>query len=160
LNSKTDRMQQLSNYKISIMKRLVESQELCKALYYNVLNFLDMPNIQDPYSLFYTKIYPYKFEPSTNDKTSLITMEISNYSLVRNAYKVGFIYIYAIVNKDIDRTDIGWLRKDYLCYLVDQQINQMRGVGVGKLQFNGSFEVKVNDYYDAKCNEYKFYEFN
>lgn len=163
MDSQVNRMQKLSDEKRKIMNKLATSQELCKALFYNTSDFLDQPDI-DPYSLFdgdTQRIYPYKFVPdATNDQNSYITMEFGNYGLVRNAYKDGYIYIYTLVFKGNEDTDNGWTRSDYLIHLVDQQVNQMRGIGVGRLQFYDSKSFRLNDSYYGKCNVYKFYGFN
>lgn len=163
IQSKVDRLQYKTNYKNNIIKKLISRQELCKALFYNQANFLSLPNI-DPYILLENdtrRIYSYEYVPtSTDEKKIYITMELRNYGLVRNRYKNGYAYIYTLVHQDCEETDMGSLRTDYLLSLIDQQLNQMIGVGVGRLQFHDSDKVHVNDSYNGHCNVYKFYEFN
>ncbi|NLY47351.1 MAG: hypothetical protein GX053_15425 [Tissierella sp.] len=164
MDSQTNRMQKLNKYKSKIIGRLIQSQELCKALYYQESNFLELPDI-DPYILLEgntKRIYSYKFVPdSTNDQNAYITMEYLNAG-ARKRYKRNFIQIFCLVHKSNEETDIGWNRSDYILHLIDQQVNQMRGIGIGKLEFYDSDNVfiRINDAYYVRYNMYRFYDFN
>lgn len=143
------------------MESLVESNEICKALYYNDEDFESKESLEEPYILFYNKIYPYLFVPEPeSEKGSYITFTFRDYKLSTNTFKFGTLFITAIVHKDLMRTKSGWLRSDYLLSHIDMKLNQMRGIGIGRLEFSGMDDIVLPDDYYGGCIEYKIYELN
>jgi hypothetical protein len=155
------RLEDLSNDKVTIMQRLIGSQNICKALYYADTNFLDQPDIQSPDELIYDKIYPYRYIPKVDEKkSSYITLSFRNYDLVDTSFKSGYIYINVLTHIDLIKTDYGWLRYDYILSEIDKLINMKNGIGIGKPQFHRMDELIVNDKYMGVYISYKLYEFN
>jgi hypothetical protein len=151
----------LSNDKVTIMMRLLGSQNICKALNYSQSNFLDQPDIEDTSVLIYNKIYPYKFVPVADDNAnSYITLSFRNYDLVNTSFKSGYIYINVLVHINLMQTDYGWLRSDYILSEIDKLMNQQRGIGIGKPQFYKMDEMYVNDKYFGIYIAYKMNELN
>lgn len=143
------------------MERLLSSEGICKALYYNKTNFLDQSDIADPSELIYSKIYPYKFIPDVNsDQSSFITMSFGKYRPVGHYFKSGFVTLYVIMHRDLYRTDYGFLRTDYILGEIEELINSQRGLGFGKPEFHDMDEIHINEKYSGSYVTYKLYEFN
>lgn len=157
----SNRFQQLSNAKRIIIEKLIESEEICKALYYNDEDFESKESLSDPTILIYNKIFPYSFVPNPqSEKSSYITFTFDNYKLVSDTFKTGVIYLNAVVHRDLLKTNSGWLRSDYLISHIDRQINQIRGIGWGKLQFEGMQEFRLNENFYGHTISYRPYELN
>lgn len=155
------RFESLSQDKITIMMKLLESQELCKVLIYNDTNFLDQPDIANPPILIYDRIYPHRFVPDTSlTMKSYITLSFGNYKAVNNAYKSGLMYISCFTHQSLFKTDYGVLRPDYMLHLIDKQVNGLRDVGIGGVQFHKMDELYVNEMYSGNVVVYKLYDFN
>lgn len=156
------RLKDLSNDKVTIMMRILSSQNLCKAIKYNDSNFLDKPDIADPSELIYVNVFPYKRIPHDEDTTSktYITMSFQQYKPVGNYFKSGVIYLNAIVNLDNMKTDYGMIRTDYIISEIDELINQERGIGIGKTNFYKMDDIVVNKEYIGTTIGYEIYEFN
>ena len=149
----------LSNDKVKIMMRLLNSKELCKALHYTNPNFLDQPDIEDPCELIYKNIYPYRFIPQVNDtRSTYITLSFGSYKPVGTHFKTGIISFHAFTHLDLIRTDYDKLRYDFLIAEIDKLMNQQRGIGIGKMQFHEADELLVNENYVGMYVAYKLYE--
>lgn len=143
------------------MLRLLDSQGICKALFYNETDFLDQPDITDTFGLIYNKIFPYKFVPDTQiEANTYITMQFRNYRPVNNSFKSGLIRINVLTHQELMQTDYGMLRCDYILSEIEKEMNQKRGIGLGKLDFHHMDEIYVNDKYVGMFVEYKTHEFN
>jgi hypothetical protein len=155
------RLKELSQDKVTIMMRIIGSQNICKALYYNDTNFLDQPDIAEPTGLIYDQIFPYKKVPEvSSDAKSYITMSFNRYRPVGNRFKAGYVYLYIFVNKNNMRTDYGCLRTDYIVSEIDELINQTYGLGIGKVEFNSMDDIIVNQNYLGMEISYKLCDFN
>jgi hypothetical protein len=121
-----------------------------------------MPNISDPAGLLgYKHIYPYRFVPQAEtDKSTFITLSFRNYKKVNVTYKFGYVCIYIITHRDLIETDYEFLRYDYIAAEVDTLMNQQRGLGIGKTEFEEMDEFIVNEQYMGVYLKYKIYEFN
>lgn len=160
--TRISRFQDLSKDKVTIMSRLITSQNICKAVYYNDGNFLDQPDIVDPASvLIYKNLFPYRFipEPDKNENT-YITLSFRRYRPIDSSFKSGYIYIYVFTHKDLIQTDYGVLRYDYIVSEIDKLMNMQRGIGMGKAEFSEMDEFIVNEQYLGIYLCYKLYEFN
>lgn len=143
------------------MLRLLQQQGICKALMYDSKNFLDLPDIIDPTTLVYKKIFPYKFVPDVQTMANTyITMQFRNYRPIKTHFKSGLIRINVLVHHNLHETDHGFLRSDYLISEIDKIMNQEHGIGIGKLEFHHMDEIPVNDKYHCYFVEYKPVEFN
>jgi hypothetical protein len=156
------RLQDLSKDKSTIISRLISSQNLCKAVHYTDSDFLSKPDISDPAGLLgYKNIYPFRFVPqSSTEKSTYITLSFRNYRKVNVAYKFGYVCIYIITHKDLIETAYEFLRYDYIAAEVDELMNNQRGLGIGRTEFEEMDEFIVNDQYMGVYLKYKIYEFS
>lgn len=144
------------------MMKLIESQEICKAVYYNEMDFLSKPDISDPYSLIYENIFPYRFIPKddeTETKKTYITLSFGRYTPNNTHYKSGLVYINVFTHKDLFRTNYGSLRTDYLLNEIHKKVNHSDGLGIGKAQLHMMDELYVNNSYQGNYIAYKLYDF-
>jgi hypothetical protein len=143
------------------MERILTSKDLCKALHYSNRNFLDQPDLDDPSSLIYKNIFPYRKIPTSSDTMgSFIALSFGRYKPVRNVYKSGLIYIYAFTNINLIETDYEILRTDFMISEIDSLMNSTKGIGMGKIEFVDMDEIILNDKYLGNYIAYKLYEFN
>ncbi|MFI2856799.1 hypothetical protein ACH6EH_06635 [Paenibacillus sp. JSM ZJ436] len=157
------RLVNLSSDKATIMTRLTDSPELCKALYYTESNFLDMPDIEDPSILFYENIFPFARVPElAQEGKSYITMSFRDFRPTRtnHRFKSGLIQINAFTHNRLVRTDHGVLRFDLMMHEIDKLMNEKRGLGIGKTEFYKMDEYYVNEHYMGQYIAYKIYESN
>ncbi|ATF13690.1 hypothetical protein A616_17380 [Brevibacillus brevis X23] len=155
------RLEKLSADKLTVMKRILSSQDICKALKYSDTGFLDQPDIEDTSSLIYEQVFPYKKIPDFNkDKTSFITLSFNKYRPIRNSFKSGVIYIHVLVHQDLMKTDYGVLRTDYLITQIDKLMNSTQGIGIGKVEFFEMDELNINEKYMGIYIAYRLVEFN
>lgn len=155
------RLEKLSADKVTVMQRILSSQDICKALKYSASDFLDQPDIEDASSLVYEQIFPFKKIPDFNNKkTTYITMSFNNYKPIRNSFKSGLIYIHVLVHQDIMQTDYGMLRTDFLISEIDKLMNGQQGIGIGKVEFYEMDEFSINEKYVGMYIAYRLVEFN
>jgi len=155
------RLQELSGYKYTIINRLLDSEELCKALFYNDTDFLSKKCLTDPSELVYRNIYPYRFIPDVKDtKSTYITISFRKFQLVNNSFKKGLIYLNIFTHRDLFQTDYGCTRIDYLLNKTDELFNQQRGIGIGKLEYEDMDELVVNEKYQGAYICYRPVDFN
>jgi hypothetical protein len=156
------RLHDLSKDKTTILSRLITSQKLCKAVYYDAADFLDQPDLVDPAHLLLNEnIYPFRFIPqSSADKKTYITLSFRNYRKVNIAYKYGYICIYIFTHKDLIQTDYEFLRYDLIASEVDELMNNQRGLGIGRTEFEEMDEFIVDEQHMGVYLKYKIYEFS
>ena len=151
----------LTSDKQIILSKLVSSQELCKALYYNDKNFLDQADISDTSALVYDRIFPHFFVPAVDENAkTYITLSFRNYRLVNDSYKAGFIHVHSFTHKTLYRSDYGKLRTDFLLEKIDGLLNDISGISIGGLKFDKMDEYIVNQNYSGNYVVYKTYDFN
>lgn len=154
-------LENLSKDKLIIMERLLQSKNICKALYYNNRDFLDQPDIEDVSELIFKNIFPYRKVPNVNDDMrSYITLSFGNYKPVRNSFKFGLITLFVFTHMDLVETDYEALRTDYLISEIEKVMNGKNGIGIGKAEFYDMDEIQLNDSYLGYYITYKIYEFN
>ncbi|MWV44969.1 hypothetical protein GRF59_15205 [Paenibacillus sp. HJL G12] len=150
------RLENLSKDKETIMLRLIDSPDLCKALYYRNSDFLDQSDIEDTSELLYKNIYPFSTVPElSKDRMSYVTMALRNYGYINNVFRRGYVYFYVIIHKDLLRTEYGFLRNDFILNEIDRLMNEKRGIGIGKTRFYKMDEMYVNDSYTGYYTSYK-----
>ena len=155
------RLDELTSMKVEIMSRIVSDQDICKAIRYNHSDFLEQPDITNPYSLIYENVFPYRVIPNLADEAkTYINLSLDKWRYINNSFKTGDIVIYIISHVDIMRTDYGSCRVDYLANKIDLMLNQTYGLGIGKLQFDGMGETIVNNNFLGLYLTYRPVEFN
>jgi len=155
------RFKNLSKDRNTIMMSLLESQDICKALFYGRSDFLDQPNLDDPTKLIYKNIFPYRYVPNTTtEKSTFITLWFGKYRLVRNSFKSGMVMFNVFTHNDLHRTDYGVLRCDFIVNIIDEIVNSKYGIGVFKPEFYEADDLYVNKEYSGFYVAYKIHEWN
>ena len=102
-----------------ILMKLIESQNLCKYLYYNTANPLSEADLVDPSQLLYLKIYPYptstKIFVDTNGNpiaSTAINVIFDDYKLgtTNNKFKNGKLGFIILCHTSLWRLDTSELR--------------------------------------------------
>lgn len=154
------RLHDLGIDRLEVLKELVGSQSLCKALKSDSPDFLSIPDIEDTSELINTKIFPYNHVPELNTSTSsFITFSFRDYKPVNNKFKSGLIHFQVLVHNKLINTDYEMLRYDHILGSIDELFNE-KELGIGKLQFNKMDEFYVNTDYVGMYIQYKLWEFN
>jgi hypothetical protein len=159
------KLDEISKYRVEIMSKIFDNQNLCKAIYYPQKNFLSQSDI-DPYSLSYKgenpRIYPYKIVPDeTQDvQKTFVNITLQRFRSVNNAFKNGNICIWIICHQGVLETDYGKLRYDYISHEIDSMLNQVRGIGIGKLEFAEFDEFILSNKFVGQYLCYKPVDFN
>lgn len=155
------RLDELSSMKTEILTRLISNQDICKAVYYNEEDFLDQPEVDNPHSLIYSNIFPYQVIRDLVDETkTYINLSFNNFQQINNSFKRGFITFSVVTHIDIVRTSYGFLRYDFIANKIDEMMNQERGFGLGRLQFNEFNEFVVKDKFIGLYLRYVPVDFN
>lgn len=155
------RFKELGKYKVAVLEKLISSQDLCKAIYYNDSNFLDMPDILDTSELIRSNIFPYnRVLDFTPNKSTFLTFNFRDYRLVGNKFKSGSVEFHVLTHQDYIVTDYESLRHDMILSYIDEIFNEDRELGIGKLLFNKMDEYEVNSEYVGTLISYKLWDFN
>lgn len=153
-------LSEISDYKNTIIKRLLTDQDLCRALHYQVPNFLEKPDI-DPVGLIYQNIFPHRFIPDIKMETgTYITFALGDFKLVNNNFKTGIVSINIFTHRDTFKTEYGCTRTDFIVNKVDELLNYKDGIGIGKLQFKSLNEYVINEKFQGYVITYQPVDFN
>ncbi len=159
------KLDEISKYRVEIMSRIFGNQNLCKAIYYPNSNFEDQPDI-DTYSLSYKgdnpRIFPYKIVPDEvqDAQKTFVNITLQRFRLANNSFKSGLICIWILCHEGVLETDYGKLRYDYISHEIDTLLNQVRGIGIGKLEFSEFDEFIVSNKFIGQYLCYKPVNFN
>jgi hypothetical protein len=155
------KLKEISEYKNTVIEKLLETDEIVKALYYENENYLEQPTLDDPSILVYENIFPYRFIPDTNtERKTFLTVSCRKIKKVNNAFKAGFLTLAVFTHKELFKTNYGETRVDKVMSLIDEIFNSSRGIGIGKLEFVEMDELIVNDKYMGAYISYKPIDFN
>lgn len=156
------RFERLSKDKIAILNELIANKEIVQAVGCDEPNFLDESNlINDPETLVWNKIFPYKYVPSlTQDRSTFITLGFSNYGATKGQqFKSGLITFYIFCHNDLQKTDTGFLRTDYITHQIDKLFGRTYKVGgIGKIEFVDMSDLSINEQYHGNRLTYRVYE--
>ena len=155
------RFKELGEYKNKIMMCLLSNQNIVKALTYNTPDFSTKPDVDDPSSLIYNNIFPYKNIPLTqNEQKTFITMCFSDYRKTGRSFKIGYIDFYIFTHFNLMPTDLGILRTDYILSEIDDLFNEYTDLGIGRLMFDKMNEFQINEYFSGYIISYKDTSYN
>jgi hypothetical protein len=151
---------EITEYKNTIINRLLSEQELCKAITYTNTGFLEQPKIEKTEELIYRNIFPHRFIPDVSDSAeTYITLSLSNYKLINSKFKSGLVNIYMFTHRDLFKTDYGYTRMDYIMTKVEELMDSKRGIGLGELVFAGLNEYVVNEKFQGYVLTYRPVDF-
>lgn len=131
----------------NILLHLLNNQNLCKLLYYNSSDPLSEPDIDDPSSLLFNKIYPLPKIPDTTSEAGTILCVFFDHFILPNSntgVKSGTITIDIISHIDLWRLD-GMIRPFSILHEIDSIFNQERIAGVKELQFDRGSFLYINE---------------
>lgn len=152
--------QSISEAKLIVAEKLIESDKIVRALSNNQTNFLDIPT-SNPEELIYENIFPYGFIPQTADeKKTYITLGTGQFERVESKYKSGIIRINIFTHQDLMKTDYGTTRTDFILQEIDELFNGAEGISIGQFQYERSGQLMVDNTYYGCYVEYKMWEFN
>ncbi|QWU14436.1 hypothetical protein SAMN04487895_101748 [Paenibacillus sophorae] len=154
-------LKEITEYKKTVIKRLINDNGLCKAIFYNDEDFLDREDVIHTDDLIYNNVYPHRFIPEvTSTAKTYITVSCTDYRPSGNSFKNGMLNIYMFTHRDLFKTDYGYTRMDYVMTKVEELINGERGIGVGELGFGGLNEYIVNEKFQGYVLTYRLVDFN
>ncbi|MGM1044880.1 MAG: hypothetical protein ACQEXX_01900 [Bacillota bacterium] len=155
-------LEDLSKDKFTALDRILNHQNIMKAVVNDKLNFLDSDDIENPEDYIFDRIFPHRFIPKTSEKQkTYITLSFGDYRSVKGgAFKSGKITFSVFTHQDLFRTDYGVLRTDYIISEIEQLMNSKRGIGIGKTEFFKMDELSLNSEYHGSYIAYKIFEFN
>lgn len=106
----------IKDYKSAISNKLIEDENLLKALVNNSSDFLSVPLPISPEESFYDYIYPYrKVDGILTDTKSYITMDFKGFKPNSANYLYsGYVNFYILCHESLVRTDYGQQRYDYI----------------------------------------------
>ena len=148
--------------------KLIESQNLCKYLYYNSSSPLLESDIVDPTQLLYSKIYPYptstKIFVDTNGNpiaTTAINVIFDDYKLgtTNNKFKNGKLVFIIMCHTSLWRLDTSQLRPYCVLNEIDEIFSEQRIIGIGKGEFDTCRLNWSDENYSGYTLTYKDYEF-
>lgn len=137
----------VSEYRSKIMKMILDDQEVAKALYYNVPNFLSQPDLDEDirYGMSYINIFPFIYVPDTKDEAmTFISMSIQM-NRQGDDFQAGSITLNAMTHQSLMRTVYGQSRTDFISYKLEQILNGARDFGLGDLRYNSSGDTVVSN---------------
>lgn len=146
---------ELNDNVTQVLLKLLESQNLCKLLYYNSIDPLSEPDI-DPYSLLMKKIFPIPKIPGVEEaESSYLTVVFDSFRLGDNkGVKDGKLLLTAFVHEKLWFIN-GQLRPISIMHEIDKLFNNQRIIGIKKLQFESGRFVAPNEKYSGYQVTYK-----
>lgn len=154
-------LENLSKDKYTVISRILNSQNIVKAISYNNTDFLDQPNVESPEELLFDRIFPHRFIPVvSNDMKTYITLSFEDYRPVGNTFKSGKIVITVFTHQSLFKTDYGFLRVDYIISEIDKLFNEKSGLGLFKANFIAMSDTSITKDHHGAYIAYKLYEFN
>lgn len=162
-------LKELTDYKNTIIERIVGNQNVIKALYYSHSDYESQPDlsveeIMD--KVLYSNIFPFNFIPTTDEELKTIkgylTFTVSDITPSSKGFvfNSGSIYFSVYLHKDMFRTDYGHLRSDFLASSIFELFNQQRGIGIGKLEFKNMRETSINSNFHGFIMQFKSTDFS
>jgi hypothetical protein len=155
------RFQELNNNLMAVLIKLIESQDLCKLLYYTQTNPLDQPDISDTSTLLFDKIFPIpKIPDNQQTEGNLLTVIFDDIRLDNNiGFKDSIVSFNIICHINQWRID-GSIRPYAIMNKIDEILNNQRVVGLGKMIFSRSRFGTINDMFMGYRLDYKVIDFN
>jgi len=134
---------------------VLQNQNLCKLINYNTSNPLNEPDLDDPSSLLFQKIYPLPKLPDTDtEKCSFLNIFFDDFRLPNLGVKEGYINFDVICHIDLWRID-GMIRPFSILHEIDEMFNYERIAGIRKLLFDRVKYLYVNEKYTGYRASYK-----
>lgn len=151
----------LKDFKNSVVDKLLESQEIRKALKYGSSDFLGQPDVADPSELLYTHVFPHAFTPEFlgTPANTYLSVSFRKFGAPSNVSREGFIHIAVFAHHTLFKTDYGTTRTDFLVHKIDERLNKAEGFGLGRLEWSEMEEFTVNSLFSGSSLAYRLADF-
>lgn len=133
-------MEKLGEYKMEVLNRCLGSKELTKLIAHDSMDALFRADVEDPYSLLYKRVFPYRFVPDpVENQATYLTLGVNGFRRHQEGWKIyddyqaGEIYFYFFTHVDLMRTDSG-VRQDLMLGEISKLFDGTRGLGMGELK--------------------------
>jgi hypothetical protein len=141
--------QSLTELKNKVISKIIDDQQLVKALVIDNESFLDaIPTpeqnviLQSPKKLIRTQIMPYKnVTLYTNKAMPYITSTWVGFKKDRNLYKNGTVYFYILIPNSLEKTDYG-IRYDFIADRLDAILGYDNNIG--EFEFNERGDISID----------------
>ena len=154
------RLSEISTYKNTILTKLIQSEDIVKAIGNVNPDFLDTPSVTNPRELLFKNIYPYLYVPDAQEEQKCYVTMKFKFQRSGNMFKVGKICFYVFAHQDIMKTEYPWIRTDFIINKIDEIFNETRDLGIGELQFGGMDDMKFSGAHSGGYIEYIDLSFN
>lgn len=146
-------LEELSKYKIKIMKALCMSRSIQQLI-------LLKESVNEGREMMYTNIFPYSFIPDTVTKAStFICFEIEVKRVLNRTFKDINILFWIFSHQSLIRTEEG-IRPDVLANEVDKMFNGNRDLGLGTTELKLVTLINPAKDYHGRTLVYKSTDFN
>lgn len=144
-------MEKLGEYKMEVLKRCIEDEELAKLLSYDAEDALFRDKVENPNELMYKRVFPYRFVPDPlQQQGTYLTLGASGFRrhqedyTIYDDYQSGEIYFYFFTHVDLMRTDSG-VRQDLILGVISRLFDGTRGIGMGELKIRYMNELWMHN---------------
>jgi len=126
--------------KKKIMNALVENE--------NIVAALDVPEIEDPYDLIYTHIYPFLYMPDIQEKAKVyITMKLETTKIFSNdRFKNAILTLCVVSHRDKMKTEWNSTRTDLIAGLLIDEFNWKDLLGF-EMELSSDIESPLDNTY-------------
>jgi len=134
-----------------VLVSFLQSENICKLLYYNTPDALSLPIVDDAFSLLSTRIYTQTFHPPTSEESTYITVFFDNFDAVsENPYlKRGRLFINVMTHRALWNID-GGLRVIKIMAEIDKILNRNRVTNsITKDFFKSARYHPISDLYNS-----------
>lgn len=140
----------------SVLKCLINSQPLCKLLYYDSFNPLSESDIPDTKKLLFHNIFPFPKVPETTDNAiTYLNVTFDKFTLGdTKAVKGGLVIFTVITHSDLWQIK-GGLRPFSILSEIDSLFNDKRVIGLKKNQFVDINLIWANDNFSGYEARYR-----
>lgn len=145
----------IGDYKNTIIYKLLEDENLLRAIVNNDSDFLSKPLPIPSDELIYSYIYPYqKVTNILTETKSFITMKFERFKPNNsNHFYSGRVYFYILCHESLIRTDYG-NRHDYIVDRIRNLFDHNRNIGgIGECIVSEISDISANDgkYFGSAC---------
>lgn len=143
-----------------IIEKIIESQDLCKLVYYDENNPLSQPTISDTSSLIGNRIFPLpKYSFAETEKCSRINVYFKNSQPYEpnSGFRKIILYIDIICNDDIWLIDNSGIRPYSISNKIDEIFNNqfIKELSLKKVYFLNWNLIEYADYFHGYCLMYE-----
>lgn len=126
---------------------VIGNQKLCKLI--ALADPYNEPDLEEPDSLLFTKIFPFPKVPEASDtKSTYLNIYFSDFTGYNLAVKSGILTFDVFTHIDLWRIPNSMtLRPLAILHEIDEMINQQRIVGIKKAQFRRGTTLFANSNY-------------